>query len=104
VSLTPQVGLAKAVTTLTEGYKEAAFAGLGLWLPAMSVIYTFVPAHLRLQSSYYNTLNPNPKPNPKPKPKPNPDPNPNPDPARGSLQAGDELRTRHSVGEHHVLP
>ena len=59
VSLTPQVGLQKALATLQEGYKEAAVAGLGLWLPMMSVIYTFVPVHLRsTQFSLAFTLKP----------------------------------------------
>lgn len=52
VSLTPQVGWDKAVTTLRETYQESVLAGLGLWLPAMTIIFTFVPAHLRLATSY----------------------------------------------------
>ena len=52
VSLTPQVGAEKAVQTLREGYADAVAAGCSLWVPAMTLIFWRVPAHLRLSTSY----------------------------------------------------
>lgn len=52
VSLTPQVGFQKAAQTLQEGYYDAAVAGMMLWLPAMTLIYWRLPAHLVLSASY----------------------------------------------------
>ena len=52
VSLTPRIGFDAAVQALCDGYTEAVAAGLGLWLPAMSLIYWAVPPHLRLATSY----------------------------------------------------
>jgi len=52
VSLTPQVGFEKAVTTLKEGYSETVVAGLSLWGPAMTLIFWKVPVHLRMSTSY----------------------------------------------------
>ena len=38
--------------TLREGYADAVAAGCSLWVPAMTLIFWRVPAHLRLSTSY----------------------------------------------------